>query len=207
MAKLNDYLSVDACPYCGVNHPTIQAIGQPFHTQSHDEKILRWWRIYVCKTCGGVISASTLGNADKNQAYLRDINLILPFMKEIDKSIPQKPLEFLRQAQNTLHAPVASIMVSASAIDAMLKEKGYTEGSLYTRIDKAATDHLITDGMKQWAHQVRLDANDQRHADTTANMPTTKDAQLAFDFAIAFAEYLFVLPARVTRGIQKSQPT
>jgi hypothetical protein len=43
-------------------------------------------------------------------------------------------------------------MLAASAVDSMLKDKGYKEGSLYKRIDTAAADHLITDGMAQWAH-------------------------------------------------------
>ncbi len=92
-------------------------------------------------------------------------------------------------------------MLSASAVDAMLKEKGYTKDSLYKRIDQAAADHLITDAMAKWAHEIRLDANEQRHADVSATLPTDKDAKLTFDFAIAFAEYLFVLPSKVASGI------
>ena len=56
-------------------------------------------------------------------------------------------------------------MLSASSIDAMLKSKGYKKGNLYKRIEKAAEDHLITSEMAKWAHQVRLGANDERHAD------------------------------------------
>ncbi len=52
-------------------------------------------------------------------------------------------------------------MLAASSIDAMLKEKGYKVGGLYDRIKQAAKDHLITDEMAAWAHDVRLDANDQ----------------------------------------------
>jgi hypothetical protein len=55
--------------------------------------------------------------------------------------------------------------------------------------------------MAQWAHQIRLDANEQRHAEVSATLPTDKDAKLTFDFAIAFAEYLFVLPSKVASGI------
>lgn len=54
--------------------------------------------------------------------------------------------------------------------------------------------------MALWAHDVRLDANDERHADETAEDPTTEDAQRCIDFAKAFAEYLFVLPEKVKRG-------
>ena len=95
--------------------------------------------------------------------------------------------------------------MSASAIDAMLKNRGLTKGTLYERIDLAAEQHLITTDMAKWAHQVRLDANDQRHADEAAPLPTTPDAERCFAFAVALAEVLFVLPARVTRGIEETK--
>jgi hypothetical protein len=91
-------------------------------------------------------------------------------------------------------------MLAASSLDSMLKVKGYTTGSLYSRIDEAAKNHLITEEMAAWAHEVRLDANDQRHADDTADLPSQKDANKAIEFAQALAEFLFVLPARVARG-------
>jgi hypothetical protein len=101
-----------------------------------------------------------------------------------------------------MHAPAGAVMLAASAVDAMLKLKGYADGSLYTRIEKAVTDHAITADMAKWAHAVRLDANDQRHADQAAILPTQEDAKRVIDFAAALAEILFVLPSRVQRGIQ-----
>jgi len=94
-------------------------------------------------------------------------------------------------------------MLAASAVDAMLKEKGYLAGSLYSRIDKAATDHVFTSDMAAWAHDVRLDANDQRHADEQSSLPVEDDARRVIDFALALAEILFVLPSRVARGLKK----
>lgn len=91
-------------------------------------------------------------------------------------------------------------MLAASSIDAMLKEKGYTEGDLYPRIEEAAKKHLITGEMATWTHDVRLDANDQRHADENAALPSEADASKCVEFAKALAEFLFVLPNRVERG-------
>src|SRR5437870_1656655 len=61
---------------------------------------------------------------------------------------------------------------------------------------------LITAEMAEWAHEVRLDANAQRHADRAATRPTGEDARRCIEFALALAEFLFVLPARVKRGRQ-----
>jgi hypothetical protein len=81
----------------------------------------------------------------------------------------------------------------------MVKEKGYTSGSLYARIGEAATKHLITEEMAAWAHEFRLDANDQRHSDISNDLPSQDDANKAIEFAQGLA-FLFVLPARVARG-------
>ena len=97
-------------------------------------------------------------------------------------------------------------MLCASSVDAMLKAKKYVEGSLYSRIDKASEDRIITDDMAKWAHQVRLEANDQRHADDTMPLPDEDEARLCIDFALALADFLFVLPAKVTRGLTDSAP-
>lgn len=92
-------------------------------------------------------------------------------------------------------------MLAASAVDAMLKTKELKTGSLYSRIDQASATGLITQDMAKWAHEVRLDANDERHADDEAVLLMAEDAKRAVDFALALGQLLFVLPARVKRGI------
>ena len=96
-------------------------------------------------------------------------------------------------------------MLAASAVDAMLKAKGYKDDSLYARINQAVTDHLITKDMGKWAHDVRLDANDQRHVDDKAALPTEADAKRVVEFTKSLAMFLFVLPAMVTRGIKEAE--
>jgi hypothetical protein len=118
----------------------------------------------------------------------------------LSADIPEEPLDYLKPAAETLSSARASVIMSAGAVDAMLKARGLTEGSLYKRIDEAVTSTLLTKEMAEWAHDVRLDANDQRHADVKAIPPTTEDAKRCLEFAKALADILFVLPARVTRG-------
>ena len=109
------------------------------------------------------------------------------------------------QAIESQHAPSGAVMLAASAVDAMLKAKGYKDGNLFSRIDKAKDAHDITADMAKWAHQVRLDANDERHSDDATSMPTTDEAKRSIEFAAALGTILFVLPARVTRGIRDTQ--
>lgn len=129
-----------------------------------------------------------------------EITQIWPSPQVVAEAVPTRARDFLSQAIASIHAPSGAVMLTASAVDAMLKEKGFREGSLYSRIDAAATAHLITSEMAAWAHEVRLDANDQRHADETAEMPSAADASKVIEFANALAQFLFVLPARIERG-------
>jgi len=59
-------------------------------------------------------------------------------------SIPERARSFLKQATECLHAPPLAQIGAASAVDSMLKAKGYKDGSLYSRIKQAEADHLIT---------------------------------------------------------------
>ena len=167
-------------------------------TDAHSGGATRFWRIYKCSSCGGLVTAASNQNQGEVTEYY-------PSGVVIDDSVPGAAGEYLKQAIDTIHAPAGSVMLSASSVDAMLKAKGYKEGNLYSRINKAVEDHLITAEMAQWAHDIRLDANDQRHADEQAVLPTDADAKKSVAFAIALAQFLFVLPARVQRGLAEAE--
>ncbi|BAX81977.1 DUF4145 domain-containing protein [Labilibaculum antarcticum] len=199
MPNLSTQLILDRCPHCKIAHPSLHTSSE-FTTKDFKGGHIRCWMTYRCTQCGGVVLASSPNsNGHITEMY--------PESKIVDSVIPEPAKEYLKQAINSLHAPSASIMVAASSIDAMLKTKGYTEGGLYPRINKAATDHLITDEMAKWAHQVRLGANGQRHADGDYEMPTQEEAQRLIDFTQALAEFLFVLPAKVEQGVASTTPT
>lgn len=160
----------------------------------HYDEAKRWWVIYTCSRCGGVVSAWSVAKG-------QEVMGMFPSSTEVDEALPNRAREYLTQALNSLSAPAGAVMLAASAVDAMLKGKGLKEGSLYSRIDKAVNDNIITKDMAAWAHEVRLDANDQRHADEESPIPHAAAAKHAVDFAIALGQLMYVLPARIKRGI------
>jgi hypothetical protein len=194
MPTLKGELDLERCPFCNVDTPSLRNQSQ-LDTVDYANLNHRFWRFYRCMRCGGIITAASKAGWDQ------DVTELYPSPPTVSEAIPDQARRYLKQALQTLNSPDGSIVMSASAVDAMLKVKGYKEGSLYTRINKAVEDHLITAEMAKWAHQVRLDANDQRHADDEASVPTMQDAEKCVDFAQALAEFLFVLPSRVSRGI------
>lgn len=196
MPTLNKNLILERCPHCSIAHPNLFK----FHhhsTKDHSGRIERHWFFYSCGGCGGVVTAWGYHPGE-------EVVQVFPEQQIVEEDIPEKPKAYLAQAIASMHAPAGAVMLAASSVDSMLKIKGYKDGSLYSRIEKAANDHLITNEMAAWAHEVRLDANDQRHADDDALLPTQDDAKRSIDFTKAFAVFLFVLPAKVQRGMEQA---
>lgn len=190
---LTTQLDLERCPHCNVDKPTLQYWNQ-LETQDFAKQVKRLWRFYQCMRCGNMVSAWAPGH---NQ----EVKEIYPKPVAVEEAIPPRAKEYLSQALNSLSSPSGAIMLAASSVDAMLKAKGLKDGSLYSRIDKAAETHLITPEMAAWAHEVRLDANEQRHDDESQPLPDAAAARRAVDFVVALGQFMFVLPARVSRGI------
>lgn len=187
-------LPLDQCPHCGIARPALSKV-YSYSTTAYDGSNLRCWTIYDCSSCGGSVLTVAAGGGPN-----LEIADTWPKPRVVPEELPARAKEYLSQAISSRSAPVGAIMLMASAVDAMLKNKGYTEGSLNSRIDLAAKDHLITEEMGAWAHEIRLDANDQRHSDEASPLPNTEDADKSIEFAYALAQFLYVFPAMVKRG-------
>jgi len=197
LLKLEPHLKLRKCPYCSVDTPNFTS-NAGFITAADNGTNQRQWQVYSCKRCGGVVSAAGPTNT-------REVLEVYPSPPTVDDVLPLKVKTFLQQAMDSIFAPAGSVMLCASSVDAMLKDKGYSQGSLYKRIEEAIQNGLLTREMGTWAHQVRLDANDQRHADENADLPTVENAKQAVEFTKTLAEFLYVLPSKVSRGIAATQ--
>ncbi|GGA82991.1 hypothetical protein GCM10011385_41480 [Nitratireductor aestuarii] len=203
----NSLKGVDRCPQCNIARPYM-SLTWSGPIKVNGNRGVRWG-VYECSSCNrltmvegfeGQIDALGLVRGDFGNL----VRAVYPGQREVDDSLPEEAQRYLKQALETLFAPDAAIVMAASAVDAMLKDKGYSKGSLYTRIDQAVSDHILTEGMGKWAHKVRLDANAVRHADEEAKPPTREDAQQVVDFATALGDFLFVFTARVDEGLKEA---
>lgn len=187
-------LPLERCPHCSVALPHL-AVQWSGDSASHNQRIRRVWSLYQCMTCGGMILTAAPSGVQNP-----DVETIWPSAYEVEDVVPARARDYLSQAIASQHAPAGAVMLAASAVDAMLKDKGLKDGSLNSRIDAAVNSNLITHEMAAWAHDIRLDANDQRHADDAADLPTAFDAEKVIEFAKALVQFVYVLPARVARG-------
>jgi hypothetical protein len=129
---------------------------------------------------------------------------LFPGAKTAHGDIPEPARTFLQQSYETLHAPDAAAVMAGSAVDGMLKAYGLEVGSLYSRIDEALTSNLLTKGMADWAHAVRLGSNRPRHADKDKPHVSPDEAKQSVEFAEALGNFLFVLTAQVDRGLKEA---
>ena len=193
---LQTQLVLARCPHCGVDKPNLNFVWQTEPFAFNGQR--RYWRAYICARCAGLITAEASG-------WDNEVDRILPVPQDVSEDLPPRARAYLDQAITSLSAPAGAVMLAASAVDSMLKAKNLNTGTLYARIDEAVKAQLITKEMAEWAHDVRLDANDQRHADDNAPLPTEEQARKSVDFAQALGQFMFVLPARVERGIKSAK--
>ncbi|MCX6190356.1 MAG: hypothetical protein NTW54_12315 [Bacteroidetes bacterium] len=197
MPNLDNHLKINRCPHCLISNPNLSGLIPEFSTREDNASNLRYWRVYICARCGGVVTAYC-------NETIRNVVNFYPEIESVDDTLPNKVKTFMQQAIDSTFAPAGSVMLCASAIDAMFKEKGYMEGGLYSRINYAISDGLIPKDMELWAHRVRLYANDQRPSDFSSSLPSVDEAKQTIEFTKALADYLFILPAKVKKGIESS---
>ncbi|MBX8811193.1 DUF4145 domain-containing protein [Ochrobactrum sp. MR34] len=193
---------VNRCPHCAIASPRLERVWASYgHTIRRDEGEPTYWASYACSTCGSVVSAKGEESVNFDGYNVTDL---FPQAKKAHEDIPALARTFLQQAFDTLHAPDAAAVMAGSSVDAMLKEHGYIKDSLYSRIDKALEDNLLTKGMAEWAHSVRLGSNRPRHADKDKPTVSADEAKQSVDFAEALGNFLFVLTAKINRGIEEA---
>ena len=61
-----------------------------------------------------------------------EVEKTYPSRKMVSEHLPTQAKRFLEQAIRSLHAPDGSVMLTASAVDAMLKDKGYETQDMQT---------------------------------------------------------------------------
>ena len=197
-------LDLDRCPWCNAATPTLE-----LKQKINESKTLLTTCLYQCSRCFKHVMANHIFDKVSGGFHPSPTpyNTVYPNShSRYSDAIPKRAREFLEQARDTIHAPDASIMVCASALDIMLQSIGRLkdEGNLSARIGKAAEKHQITQDMAKWAHQIRLLANESRHPDENDVSATIEEAKQSLEFLGALAQLLFVLPARVQKGIENA---
>jgi hypothetical protein len=205
-----DLTGIGRCPHCAVANPQMKVVWTSETFPEPDSPSAGHnWGACQCTSCSNLIlvKCKRTVRAHVSQGFPKNLNIdeIFPTPEAVDVAIPESARKYLIQAHETLHAPDAAALMAASAVDAMLKEHGLAEGNLYNRIDQAVEQHILTAPMGQWAHAVRLEANNVRHADQTNPHLTRPQAQQVDEFASALGDFLYVLTAKIAKGVEDAK--
>jgi hypothetical protein len=172
---------------------------EPIQTNQADP-VAPHWGTFVCSSCYRLTLAETFRGSKRGKHEFQHVENLYPQAPTVAEELPDRAKRYLSQAIESLHAPDGAAMLAGSAVDAMLKAKGYTENSLYERINKAAEDSIITSDMAEWAHSVRLGSNRPRHADNYDPHVTAEQAAQACEFVKVLGQVLFELPSKIAAG-------
>lgn len=162
-----------------------------------------FWSLYQCTACGSLVTIRSRVGVNPRRPHEFVTEAEFPSQKSISFNLPEAARNYLTQALNALgEAADGAVMLASSAIDAMLKDRGYSgDPSLHNRINAAVKDGILTKDMGEWAHHVRHASNFPRHADKARPHATKKEAEIIVDFAEALGEFLYVLPAKARSAI------
>jgi hypothetical protein len=156
----------------------------------------RNWATFKCTSCWNVV----LVRSERGNESTVQIQDTYPSLPTVAEELPQRARTYLEQAVGSIHAPDGAAMLAGSAVDAMLKKKGLTEGTVYERINEAVERNILTQEMADWAHEVRLGSNRPRHSDEDDPHVSPAEAEKSIEFARTLGHVLFVLPERIARG-------
>ncbi|WP_307453851.1 DUF4145 domain-containing protein [Microbacterium proteolyticum] len=120
--------------------------------------------------------------------------------------VPQHIASAARQAYSSasIGNNMAAILMARTVIEATAKAKGYTRGTLASKIEDLRDGNLIRPAIADEAHEVRFAGNDMAHGDIDVQ-PNSNDAEEILALMSEVLSEVFQGPARMARVRAKRQ--
>ena len=194
------------CPRCGtkgaglkLHHPGVRLY--EFGDRQHFDALA------TCQLCDRSMvvtlsidsyQAVTLKDAQAKHSKVEDVAPTPP-STAAPEFTPENAGRFFEQGMENLprNWDAAGTMFR-KALEAGLRDRWpKVTGTLYQRIEKVAAQGGLTEDMKDWAHQIRLDGNEAAHED----QPISEGrAQALSEFTKLFLLYVFNLPGMLAEA-------
>ncbi len=166
------------CPYCGVYSTISARAGADGHY------------IYECDQC--------------DKLFLLVINkgeIVDQYPKRIpkyDQAIPSDVASDYVEAIKCFDVAAfkASVIMCRRALQTSVIGKGASNGRLVDQIDELCKKGIITEDIKNWAHEIRLTGNIGAHPDGLEDV-TPQDAEDLIRFTEEYLNYVYIMPAKV----------
>lgn len=197
------------CPHCGAKNSTFTVVG----TRLNQAKPNTWSTHLMCGSCGDGVVAEVNdrgSHADPanhpHELTTRDprgnvYSVVHVYPKtphtEIPNHLPEAVSKAFREGCEILNvSPDAARGMFRKSLELGLKDLSpeVEAWKLEKRIDKLAAIGRLTEDLKDWAHELRLDGNDAMHAETETSK---EDAIQTRELTRFILTYLYTLPQSV----------
>ena len=190
------------CPFCSEKGHFSLA----FHAEKkkpNSSKCLNF-DLYKCQNCAGFVHVLwSAGESSFGRRGLYSFQ-VLPWpllgKPEPSENWPEGVKRFWIQAHDSLsheNWDAANVM-ARSALQFVVKEKGASKGTLKHQITELGANGVLHPLMQEWAHEVRLLANESAHPEAPLPEPVMpQDAKALVDFLDFLLFYLYDLPKQI----------
>lgn len=196
------------CPFCGEKGK--------FSLENHAEKRKPNsskrlnFDLYKCHNCAGYVHVLWSAGEFAHGMYGLYNFKVLPWplsgKPEPSPNWPDGMTRFWVQAKDSFGSENwdAANVMARSALQFVVREKGAKKGSLKEQIDDLGAKGVLHPLMQDWAHEVRLLANESAHPEAPAPPPATpQDARDIVDFLDYLMFYLYDLPQQISEYRQR----
>jgi hypothetical protein len=194
------------CAFCGENG-NFERVFHGEKKKSNSDKRLNF-DVYACGNCAGLVHV--LWSASEWGGGLHDFR-VLPWpigKREAPQHWPNNIKRYWVQAHDTAASENwdAATVMARSALQQAVRDHGAKGSNLRAEIDDLAGRGVLPSHMKDWAHELRLLANESAHPDnsTTPNQTDVSDILSFLDFLLV---YLYTLPHDIAEYRARRKPS
>jgi len=171
--------------------------------------------VYKCTNCAGFVHVLWSAGEFLQGPGMRGLYSyqVLPWplagKPEPSKNLPEGMKRFWVQAHDSLRAENwdAANVMARSALQFVVRERGAKEAKLRDQIDDLAAQGILHPLMREWAHEVRLLANESAHPDAPTPLePVPQDAKDIVNFLDFLLLYLYDLPQQIAAYRKRKSP-
>lgn len=190
------------CPFCG-EKGNFALAHHAEKKKPNSSKRLNF-DLYQCHNCIGFVQVlwSANGHSSMHALYSYKVQpWPLAGKREPSPNWPEGMTRFWVQAHNSLSNENwdAANLMAQSALQFVVREQGAKKGNLKEQIDDLGKKGTLHPMMQDWAHEVRLLANESAHPDAVAPLPVTpEDARDILNFLDLLMFHLYDLPEQIS---------
>ncbi|MFH0771236.1 MAG: DUF4145 domain-containing protein [Candidatus Omnitrophota bacterium] len=155
---------------------------------------------YRCCVCGWPIFVST---RDRAMSVIDIYPINIP---TASSDIPEKIRNIFLEAlcDFGIKSWNSTATMCRRTVQELAMEKGATGDTLFAQIDDLASRQIITQDLKDWAHEIRILGKEGAHADVPTDVGE-EEAKFAIDFTEDLLNFVYVLKARLQKRRQERQ--